>query len=211
MSDLTILAHFTKNVGDDPATGLTLTDIALYLTSIDRITGAEVEIWDGTQNPAFEVSNTGAYGRIYDVDFDTYNYSGGARYNGATVLDNDWVSGTIGEGITFGGDMGTEDDFFLAILVTHKNNPTGTSLVTVQENIYCSAIDQFSRNVWAQEYPTEKLHLMRQTHTKYTAFAAGDYLVHDGLTYAIRAIHPYDAQGGLDAFYSLVLEEQSGS
>lgn len=210
MSDLTVLAHFTKNTGDDPATGLALADIALYLTSINRTTGAEVAIWDGTQNPTFEVSNTGAYGRIYDADFDTYNYSGGARYNGATVLDNDWISGTIGEGITFAGDTGTEDKFFRAILVTHKNNPTGTSLVTVQENIYCAPIDQLTRE-WAQRYPTEKLSLMRQTYTKYTAFAAGDYLVYGGLTYAVRVVHPYDAQGGLDAFYFLVLEEQSGS
>ena len=212
MSDLTILAHFTTNTGDNPVTGLTLAEIDFYLTAINRTTGAQTVIWDGTQNPAFEVSNTGAYGRLYLLaDFDTYNYSGGAQYTGSEVVDNDWVSGTIGEGITFAGDEGTEDSFFMAILVVHKNNPTGLELVTVQEDIYCAPIDRLSQD-WQQSYPIEKLFLMRQTFTKYTAFQPGDYLLdNNDLLYAVKVVHDYDAQGGLDAFSMLILEEQSGN
>ena len=212
MTDLTVLAHFTKNANDDPVTGLTLAEIDLYLTAINRTTGAETVIWDGTQNPAFEVSNVGAYGRIITTaNFDTFNYSGGAQYTGSETVDNAWVSGTIGEGITFAGDEGTEDKFFMSILVTHKNNPTGLSLATVQEDIFCAPIDRLSQD-WQQSYPTEKLFLMRQTYTKYTAFQPGDYLLDDNdLLYAVKVVHDYDAQGGLDAFTFLILEEQSGN
>lgn len=209
MSDMTVLAWFTKSTGDLPATGLTLADIDLTLTAIHRTTGAETAIWN-TENPAFEVSNVGAYGKIYDADFDTYNYAAGAQYTGAETLDNDYVSGTLGIGITFAGDEGTEDKFFQAITVTHKNNPTGTTLVTVQEDIYCAPIDRLSQD-FQQSYPIDKLFLMRQTYTKYTAFQAGDFLTYDGLTYAVKVVHPYDAQGSFDAYTFLILEQQSGS
>ena len=209
MSDMTVLAWFTKSTGDLPATGLTLADIDLTLTAIHRTTGAETAIWN-TENPAFEVANVGAYGKIYDADFDTYNYAAGAQYTGADTLDDDYVSGSLGIGISFAGDEGTEDKFFQAITVTHKNNPTGTTLATVQEDIYCTPIDQLDKT-WGQSYPIDKLFLMRQTYTKYTAFQAGDYLVYDSVTYAVKVVHPYDAQGGFDAFYFLVLEWQSGS
>ncbi|KKN57471.1 hypothetical protein LCGC14_0561830 [marine sediment metagenome] len=76
--------------------------------------------------------------------------------------------------------------------------------------IACTPIDDMDRD-WKQSYPIEKQFLLRQSFTKYTAFAAGDYLVAGGITYAVRAIHPYAAQGGLDAFTHLELEEQSGS
>jgi hypothetical protein len=212
MTDLTVLAHFTKNGNDDPATGLTLAEIDLYLTAINRTSGAQTVIWDGTQNPAFEVSNVGAYGKIYTLaNFDTFNYSGGAQYTGSETVDNAWVSGTIGEGVTFAGDEGTEDKFFMSILVVHKNNPTGLELVTVQEDIFCAPIDRLSQD-WQQSYPIEKLFLMRQTFTKYTAFQPGDYLLdNNDLLYAVKVVHDYDAQGGLDAFTFLILEEQSGS
>ena len=206
---MTVLAWFTKSTGDLPGTGLALADIDISLTAIHRTTGAETVIWN-TENPAFEVANVGAYGKIYDADFDTYNYSGGAQYTGADTLDNDYVSGTLGIGITFAGDEGTEDKFFMAILVTHKNNPTGASLATVQEDIYCAPIDRLSQD-FQQSYPIDKLFLMRQTYTKYTAFQAGDFLVYDGVTYAVKVVHPYVAQGSFDAFSMLILEEQSGS
>lgn len=92
----------------------------------------------------------------------------------------------------------------------HKNNPSGTSLVTVATGIACTPIDDMGRD-WKQQYPIEKQFLLRQSYTKYTAFVAGDYLVANSLTYAVRAVHPYAAQGGLDAYTFLELEEQSGS
>ena len=80
----------------------------------------------------------------------------------------------------------------------------------MQENIYCTPIDQLDK-AWTQGYPIEKLFLMRQVYTKYTAFQAGDYLVYDDVTYAVKVVHPYDAQGAFDAYYFLILEQQSGS
>jgi hypothetical protein len=96
MSDLTVAATFTKNVGQ-PATGLTLSDIDFYLTQQDRATGVDTVIWDGTQNPTAEMDNIGAYIRVYSgADMFTYNYFAAAQYTGATVLDQNWVTGNVG-------------------------------------------------------------------------------------------------------------------
>jgi hypothetical protein len=65
--------------------------------------------------------------------------------------------------------------------------------------------------VYAQDYPFEKLFLMRQVFTKYASFNPGDYLVHSGTTYAVKAVHPYESQGSLDDYYLLIIEKQSGS
>ena len=102
-------------------------------------------------------------------------------------------------------------DNVLTETCTHKNNPSGASLVTVASDIACSPIDKLLGQEWLQSYPIDKLFLMRQSFTKYTAFVAGDYLVADSVTYAVKAVHPYAAQGSLDAFSMLILEEQSGS
>lgn len=93
MSNLTVSATFTRNSGQ-PATGLTLAEINLYLTAVHKTTGDRTVIWDGTQNPQFEVTNTGAYGRIYaSADYDTYHYFAAAQYDGAISLDQDWITG----------------------------------------------------------------------------------------------------------------------
>lgn len=94
MSDLTVAVYFTQNNGDDPAIGLALADIDLYLTSQNKETGALAVIWDGTQNPTAEVTNVGGYIRIYTgADIDTYHYHARGTYTGATALDQDTVTG----------------------------------------------------------------------------------------------------------------------
>lgn len=96
MPDLTVSASFTEN-GGEPATGLTLADINLYLTSQDRDSNITAVVWDGTQHPTGEVENVGAYIRIYAAaDLDTYNYFAAAEYVGAVSLDLDWVTGAVG-------------------------------------------------------------------------------------------------------------------
>lgn len=97
MTNLTMQVFFTRGTGI-PATGLTLTDIDLYLTRQHVSTGVDTVIWDGTQNPTEEIDNMGAYARIYtDADLDTYNYSLRGSYTGAVVLDVDHVTGAIGK------------------------------------------------------------------------------------------------------------------
>jgi hypothetical protein len=101
MSDLTISALFTLNGVDgpgEPATGLTLGDIDLTLIAQDRDTLAETIIWN-TVNPTAELSLVGRYIRKYTgADLDLYNYFAHAHYTGATVLDQDHISGSIGVG-----------------------------------------------------------------------------------------------------------------
>jgi len=95
MSSFVVTATFTKNTGD-VATGLTLADIDLYLTSINLSSGAVAAIWDGSQNPTVEVTNTGTYARIYSsADLDTYAYVATAHYTGATTLDADYATGAL--------------------------------------------------------------------------------------------------------------------
>ncbi|NVM23988.1 MAG: hypothetical protein HWN68_19690 [Desulfobacterales bacterium] len=97
-------------------------------------------------------------------------------------------------------------DNVLTATCTHKNNPTGASLATVATGIACSPIDPLDKT-YTQAYPIEKLFLMRQSFTKYIAFAAGDYLVSDSTTYAVKAVHPWPALGSLDLYYHLILEQ----
>lgn len=95
MSNLIVAAAFTKSSGE-PATGLTLSDISLYLTRVDS-SGTATEVWDGTQNPTAEVDNVGMYVRVYtSADLDTYTYYSCAQYTGATSLDVDYVIGAAG-------------------------------------------------------------------------------------------------------------------
>jgi hypothetical protein len=90
-----ISVSFTQNAGA-VATGLTLADIALYLTSVNKSTGADTVIWDGTQHPTSEIDNVGAYLRIYSgEDLDTYDYHAAAHYTGATALDFTWATGVL--------------------------------------------------------------------------------------------------------------------
>jgi len=93
---------------------------------------------------------------------------------------------------------------------THKNNPTGAVLATVATGIACAPIDPLGQD-WRQAYPIEKQFLMRQTFMEYTAFEDGDYLVSGGITYAVKAIHPYIEMRKMPAYYHLTLEQVSGS
>jgi hypothetical protein len=96
MSTIVVAVTFTKSSGQ-PATGLTLAQIALYLTSINNATGAVGVVWDGTQIPTVEVTNTGTYVRLYTgADLATYSYVVSATYSGITVLDSDYAVGAVG-------------------------------------------------------------------------------------------------------------------
>ena len=97
MSTIVIGAQFTES-GGQPATGLTLADIDLYLTRIDNSTGVASVVWDGSQHPTEEVDNCGAYTRPYaDADLDQYTYFCVAAYTGVSVLDTDYAMGAVGE------------------------------------------------------------------------------------------------------------------
>jgi len=95
MSSFVIAAQFTIT-GGQPATGLALADIELYLTRVHNTTGTETVIWTGAENPTIEVDNCGAYARLYvAADTTPYSYFAMAHYTGATVLDTDYVMGTL--------------------------------------------------------------------------------------------------------------------
>ena len=100
MTDLTISARYTLSGvlgAGEPAQGLTLAEIDLWLEQVDRATGARTQIWDGTQNPDREIPNVGSYQKIYgDADLDAYNYFATARYDGLTVLNQHWINGSFG-------------------------------------------------------------------------------------------------------------------
>lgn len=120
MSDLTVAFIFTQNVGQ-PATGLTLSQIDLYLTQQDRETGADTVIWDGTQHPTDEMANVGAYIRILaTADLDQYNYYASAEYTGAVPLDQDFVNGAIGIDYI---PLGTAVEFTYTVLEDGSGDP----------------------------------------------------------------------------------------
>jgi hypothetical protein len=83
-----VVAQFTQG-GGAPATGLTLTDIDLYLWRRNKVTGAIAAIWS-PQNPSAEVGAAGQYVRSYAEDLDTYDYFAYAEYTGVAALDSDY-------------------------------------------------------------------------------------------------------------------------
>lgn len=145
MSDLTVSATFTKNTGQ-PATGLTLAEIALYLTAQDRATGVDTVIWNGTQNPTAEMDNVGAYIRILTTaDLDANNYFAAAQYTGAQVLDADWITGAVSLNNV---PIGTAIEFTYTI----TNSSTGLPIEGVRVVI---TTDSAGANiVWAGETNT---------------------------------------------------------
>jgi len=83
-----VSALFTKSDGE-PATGLTLTDIAIYLYSRMISDGTITTVWSG-ENPTEEIG-AGLYSKKYTgEDLDTYTYHAYAVYSGATVLDSNY-------------------------------------------------------------------------------------------------------------------------
>jgi hypothetical protein len=83
---ITISVLFTKNSGD-PATGLALGDIDIYLKRRAKSDGSVSAVWDGV-NPTEEVGD-GYYTRAYtDEDYDTYDYYARAEYTGGVSLDS---------------------------------------------------------------------------------------------------------------------------
>jgi len=82
-----VSALFTKD-GGDPATGLALADIDLYLSSRNKSTGAVAVVWAGV-NPTEELVG-GLYSKAYVEDTMTYDYFAYAEYTGATVLDSNY-------------------------------------------------------------------------------------------------------------------------
>lgn len=102
----------------------------------------------------------------------------------------------------------------MAATCEHRNNPTGASTTSsVATAIACTPIDPAGQAIGTarQDFPTEKLFLFKECYTKYAGFATGDFLVSDGVTYAVRSAQKWAAQGGLDVYYALILEEQLGS
>lgn len=165
MSDLTVFARYTRNTGDDPATGLALADIDMYLTAVNRATGARTVVWDGTQNPTLEVDNVGAYGRIYaDADLDTYNYVGGANYTGAVGLDADWVGGSVG---VVEAPIGTA----IAFTYTVTDSTTGIPIEGVE--IWVSTDAAGANIVW--HGVTDAFGVARDIHDHLPRLDAGTY------------------------------------
>lgn len=79
---------FTRNSGQ-PALGLALADIDVYLVSERKSDGLLTAIWN-PQNPTLEVGG-GMYYRAYvGDDPSVYTYSAWAIYTGAVVLDSDY-------------------------------------------------------------------------------------------------------------------------
>lgn len=103
------------------------------------------------------------------------------------------------------------DTFLTNTGVIHKNNPLGSAtLTTVSSSVVTTPIDPASK-VASQGYPIEKLFLLKECFTKYTAFATGDFLVSGGITYAVRSAQKWTEQGGMDDYWQLVLEQMLGS
>lgn len=135
MTDLTIAAAFTIDGVDgpgEPATGLTLADVDLFLTQQARATGVDVVVWDGTQNPTAEMDNVGVYIRILPTaDTDLFNYFVSAHYTGVVVLDQDWIGGAVGADLI---PLGTSVEVPYSVFFTGTATPIEGVKVEVHRN-----------------------------------------------------------------------------
>jgi hypothetical protein len=96
MSTIVVSADFLLN-SNEPATGLTLSDIDLTLVSVRKSDEATTTIWN-TENPTTEVPNMGTYVKSYtSADLETYWYYALGVYDGTTILNSNTVRGEIGE------------------------------------------------------------------------------------------------------------------
>lgn len=131
MSEMTVAVSL-KLAGGAPATGLTLSEIDLWLTAQHRVTGVDTIIWDGTQNPTDEMANTGDYIRIYaSADLDLYNYYAVANYTGVTVLERDWIHGAVGIELI---PLGTAQEFTYTVVEEGTGNPIEGVAVEIHRN-----------------------------------------------------------------------------
>ena len=145
MTDLTVSAILTKNVGE-PATGLTLSEIEFKLTAQNRATGVDTVIWN-TENPTEEIDNVGAYIRIYTLaDLDTYNYFASVHYTGVTVLDQDYVSGAVGIDYI---PLGTAVEFTYTVVEDGSGDPIEGVYVEVHRN--AAGTDHY-RSFWTDAF-----------------------------------------------------------
>jgi hypothetical protein len=159
MSDLVVSVSFTQSRGQ-PATGLTLTDIDITLSSINKSTGAVAAVWN-TENPTAEVSNVGAYIRVYaSADLDTYAYVAAAEYTGATSLDCDHVGGAasaqLDEIAAILADTGTDgvvlaDDAITAAKIATNAIDAGAIAADAigQSELATTAVEEIVAAVWA--------------------------------------------------------------
>ena len=95
MSDtITIRGTFTSS--NAPVSGLVLADVRFYLNQIHKQTGVALAVWNGSQSAEDEEPNIGAYKRRYvGADLDNYHYTSMLEYVGATVVDSEFVYGSI--------------------------------------------------------------------------------------------------------------------
>jgi hypothetical protein len=108
------------------------------------------------------------------------------------------------------GEIALMRDILIELMTAtaeHRNNPTGAaSTSSVATGIAITPLVPASAAP-SQDYPIEKLFLLRETYTAYTAFRHGDFLITGGLTYAVQAALKTEASLGV--FYHLILEERA--
>ncbi len=120
---ITVSAQFTDSNGT-PATGLILTEVDITLVSIRKSDGNETVIWNAL-DATRKVTGLGMYQKDYaSADLDTYWYFAMAEYVGVTVLDSDFVFGSVGEaGLDVNGRVDVGDWLGQAVTLSANNNP----------------------------------------------------------------------------------------
>lgn len=97
-------------------------------------------------------------------------------------------------------------DFMTETFDHYEPDGTGVLPAATASDQACTPLDPLS-NAPSEDYPTEKVFLLRETFTKYAAIDQGDILAIDSVNYIVIASKPYAAQGGLDAFWHIICEQ----
>jgi len=147
---MTVGALFTKSTGQ-PATGLTLTDIDLYLYSRAVADGTVATVWNG-ENPTEEVGG-GLYTKAYaSANLATYEYSGYAQYTGATTLDSNYALQTAPGVLNAATDIA--DEVLKRGVSNVEDSASGTSLAELLLAAFESGVADTTWTIYKTDHST---------------------------------------------------------
>jgi len=142
MSSITVGVLLTQNSGE-PATGLTLSDIAIHLKSRAKVGAAVAVIWNG-ENPTEEIGG-GMYTKRYELaDEENYEYFAWGVYSGGVSLDSNYAVMTS-PGLVDAYDMA--DAIWSSTPRTLTHVATGAGAAGTSDDLVIKRGDTFSQPI----------------------------------------------------------------
>lgn len=201
--------------------------VAGTLANTQAQDGSVLELSETTGNPGYDYTFTftgvtdtaaavGMYVRylgeaVHEVLVQAYN---GSTWDTIGNLSDELTSSSY-QYVTF--DLEAAHTISETVKVRFYHNEAGNTnhklyfdYLFVNFAITCTPLDPASQQP-SQDYPVEKMFLLREFYTKHANFTQGSYATFDGVDYPVRAVNYWPAQGGVDDYYQIIVEKPVGS